>query len=49
MIVKFAQAGVDHDRLAADLQREGTESFVKSWKELLDSIGSKSTKFRVAG
>jgi len=49
MIVKFAQAGVDHDRLAADLQREGTESFIKSWKELLDSIGSKSTKFKVAG
>lgn len=49
MIAKFAQAGVDHDRLAADLQREGTESFVKAWKELLDSIGSKSTKFKAAG
>jgi transaldolase len=49
MIAKFAQAGVNHDRLAADLQREGTESFAKSWKELLDSIGSKSAAFKAAG
>jgi len=41
-IAKFMQAGIDHDRLAADLQTEGTESFSKSWKELLDTIGSKS-------
>ena len=34
MIAKFGQAGIDYDQLAADLQREGTESFVKSWKEL---------------
>jgi hypothetical protein len=32
--------------LAADLQREGTEFFAKSWKELLDSIGSKSAAFK---
>ena len=49
MIAKFAQAGIDHDRLAADLQREGTESFVKAWKELLDSIRSKSATFKAAG
>ena len=30
VIDKFAQAGVDHDRLAADLQRKGAESFVKA-------------------
>ena len=29
VIAKFAKAGIDHDQLAADLQREGTESFVK--------------------
>lgn len=45
MIAKFAEAGVDHVRLAADLQREGAESFVKAWKELLDSIKSKSAAF----
>jgi transaldolase len=49
MIAKFAQAGIDHDRLAADLQREGTESFVKAWNELLDSIRSKSATFKAAG
>jgi transaldolase len=45
MIAKFSKVGVDHDRLAADLQREGAESFVKAWKELLDSIKSKSAAF----
>jgi transaldolase len=49
VIARFAQVGIDHDRLAADLQREGTESFAKSWKELLDSIGSKSAAVKVAG
>ncbi len=48
MIDKFANVGVDHNCLAADLQREGTESFVKAWKELLDSIGSKGTTFKTA-
>jgi transaldolase len=49
MISKFARVGIDHDRLAADLQREGTESFAKSWKELLDSIGSRSATLKAAG
>jgi len=48
MMARFAQVGVDHDRLAADLQREGTESFVAAWKELLDSIGSKGATFKTA-
>src|SRR6185503_1081169 len=37
----FAKAGVDDEQLAADLQREGAESFVVSWKDLLNRIGSK--------
>ncbi len=41
-LARFAQAGVHYDRLAADLQREGAEAFVKSWNELLACIGSKS-------
>lgn len=49
MIAKFAQVGIVHDRLAADLQSEGTESFAKSWKELLDSIQSKSVAVKAAG
>ena len=49
MIAKFCQAGIDHDQLAADLQREGTESFVKAWKELLGTIASKGAAFKAAG
>jgi transaldolase len=49
VIALFAKAGIDHDQLAADLQREGAESFVKSWNELLDSIGSKKVTLKAAG
>lgn len=45
---KFAQAGIDCDQLADDLQREGAESFVKSWTELLASIGSE-VRLKAAG
>lgn len=40
-MTKFAQTGVDYHQLAKDLQREGAESFVKSWNELLASIALK--------
>jgi transaldolase len=49
VIAKFAKVGIDHDQLAEDLQREGTESFVKSWTELLDSIESKNVTLKAAG
>lgn len=42
MIAKFTQAGINHNQLAANLEREGSESFVKAWKEMLDSIRTKS-------
>ncbi len=35
-------AGIDIDALAEQLQREGAESFSKSWKSLLDNIASKA-------
>lgn len=38
----FAQAGVDDAALAIQLQREGTESFGKSWSDLMAVIASKS-------
>ena len=41
MLARFAQAGVDDAALAAELQREGAQSFKKSWNELIDSIASK--------
>ncbi len=43
-LVRFEQAGVDLDALAAQLQREGAESFVDSWKSLMDRVASKREK-----
>jgi transaldolase len=42
VLAGFAKAGIDVAKLAADLQSEGAKSFVDSWKDLLDSIESKS-------
>jgi transaldolase len=39
---------VNVDNLAARLQDEGAKSFVKSWKELLEVIASKSATLRQA-
>ena len=49
VIAAFAKAGVDDEQLAADLQREGAESFVASWKDLLSCIESKVTTLKAAG
>jgi len=43
VLARFASAGVDIDALAARLQLEGAESFVKSWRELMSRIAEKST------
>jgi transaldolase len=43
VLVQFAEAGIDLDALAAQLQDEGAKSFVKSWNELMAVIASKST------
>jgi transaldolase len=48
-IAAFAKAGVDDEKLAADLQREGAASFVASWKDLLKCIESKVTSLKAAG
>jgi len=42
VLASFAKAGIDVDALAKKLQLEGAESFVKSWKELMQSIADKS-------
>jgi transaldolase len=42
VLARFANAGVDIDALAARLQLEGAESFVKSWSELMERIAEKS-------
>ena len=42
VLAKFANAGIDVDALAAQLQDEGAKSFVKSWNDLMAVIKSKS-------
>jgi hypothetical protein len=42
ILAGFAKVGVDDAALAVQLQREGAQSFGKSWNELMDSIASKS-------
>ncbi len=44
VLAEFARAGVDDTVLAAQLQLEGTLSFDKSWKDLLDLLVAKSEK-----
>ena len=39
---EFRRAGVDDNALARQLQREGADSFSKSWKTLLSKIAEKT-------
>jgi transaldolase len=48
VLERFAKAGVNVDALAAQLQDEGAKAFVKSWKELLQVIATKSEKLKQA-
>jgi len=42
VIAEFGKAGIDVDALAAQLQTEGADAFVKSWNDLMEVITSKS-------
>ena len=42
VLARFAEAGIDIDALASQLQEEGATSFVNSWHELMDVIDGKS-------
>ena len=42
VLAEFERAGIDVDALGRQLQREGAEAFVKSWKQLLERIAAKS-------
>jgi transaldolase len=44
VLADFNQAGVDTDELAARLQKEGAETFIDSWRELLKTIESESER-----
>jgi transaldolase len=42
VIAEFTREGINDEALAAKLQSEGTESFAKSWRDLMACIASKS-------
>ncbi|MEO8626472.1 MAG: transaldolase [Betaproteobacteria bacterium] len=42
VLAEFKEAGIDDAAIATQLQREGTQTFEKSWKDLMDCIASKS-------
>jgi transaldolase len=44
VLAAFEQAGIDVTALAARLQQEGADAFVKSWKDLTGSIASESER-----
>jgi transaldolase len=44
VLEEFRRAGVDDNALAKQLQREGAESFSKSWQALLSRIAEKSAQ-----
>ena len=48
VLTEFTEAGIDIDKLAADLQEEGAQSFVASWQDLLNSIELKSKSLKAA-
>jgi transaldolase len=48
VLAQFAKAGINTEALAEQLQDEGAKSFVKSWNELMDVIGSKSEVLKQA-
>jgi transaldolase len=42
VLAQFTRAGIDLGALASRLQKEGADSFVKAWKDLLGVIASKT-------
>ena len=48
MLAEFESAGIDTKALAAQLQKEGAESFVKAWNELIKVIEGKSESIKKA-
>jgi len=37
---------INMDRLAAQLQKEGADSFVKSWEEMMDVVAKKALAYK---
>jgi transaldolase len=48
VLAQFRQAGIDIDQVGENLQRDGAESFVKSWDDLLACLIEKSAALKKA-
>jgi transaldolase len=48
VLAQFAKAGIDIDKVAAQLQEDGAKSFVQSWNDLMAVIDSKSIALKTA-
>ena len=48
VLAKFLKAGIDVEALGRQLQDEGAKLFVKSWKDLLECIASKTKELTAA-
>jgi transaldolase len=46
VIFQLARLGIDMEALAADLQKEGADSFVKSWDEMMSVVANKAQSFK---
>jgi transaldolase len=49
VLAEFARSGIDETQLAAQLQREGTLAFAKSWQDLLVVLAAKGAAPKRAG
>ena len=48
VLADFRSAGIDLEKLAADLQSKGAEAFNDSWGKLLDAIKAKGNVLKGA-
>ncbi|MBS1214271.1 MAG: transaldolase, partial [Proteobacteria bacterium] len=46
VVYALERQGIDMDELAAQLQKEGAESFVKSWDEMMGVVAKKAQTFK---
>jgi transaldolase len=49
VLSEYIREGINDEALAADLQREGTEAFAKSWSGLMSRIVEKSEMLTKTG
>jgi transaldolase len=49
VLARFAEAGINAESLAVQLQDDGARSFVESWNELRAAINRKSVVMKKAG